>query len=141
MKCEFCGSENTVKNGFVRGKQRYLCKDCGKNFTLEDGRRRNVVSERIFDLMCCSENLTIKNIDTRNDFIGRFSWYFGVSRRTVIRWIKCRAYHTQLSGIIQALRSVDEVKEEYLDRKKSFLCACINLDDNANAIIIVQRKN
>ena len=142
MKCEFCESQNTVKNGFVRGKQRYLCKACGKTFTLEDGRKNNVVSERIFDLMCCSENISVSNyIDSKNEFIGIFSKHFGVSKRTINRWIKRREYHTQLSGVLSQLGSIDYVSEEYLDRRKNFLCVCINLDDNANATIIVQRKS
>src|SRR3954453_12047626 len=28
-----CGAEEHVKNGFVKGKQRYRCKACGLNFT------------------------------------------------------------------------------------------------------------
>jgi transposase len=31
--CKRCGGEEQVKNGFMRGKQRYLCKGCGPNFT------------------------------------------------------------------------------------------------------------
>jgi transposase len=31
--CKRCGSEAHVKNGRMRGKQRYLCKSCGLNFT------------------------------------------------------------------------------------------------------------
>ena len=31
--CKRCGSEEQVKNGLMRGKQRYLCKGCGLNFT------------------------------------------------------------------------------------------------------------
>src|SRR3954465_533855 len=33
LRCKGCGSEEQVKNGFMRGKQRYLCKACGLNFT------------------------------------------------------------------------------------------------------------
>src|SRR3954453_5990295 len=33
LHCKRCGSERQVKNGLMRGKQRYLCKDCGLNFT------------------------------------------------------------------------------------------------------------
>ena len=33
LRCKRCGSEEQVKNGLMRGKQRYLCKDCGLNFT------------------------------------------------------------------------------------------------------------
>src|ERR687897_2172285 len=31
--CKRCGSEEWVKNGLMRGKQRYRCKGCGLNFT------------------------------------------------------------------------------------------------------------
>src|ERR671911_2894989 len=31
LRCKRCGSEEQVKNGLMRGKQRYLCKGCGLN--------------------------------------------------------------------------------------------------------------
>ena len=31
-KCFFCGSEDLVKDGFIRGHQRLKCKACGKRF-------------------------------------------------------------------------------------------------------------
>ena len=33
LRCERCGCDEQTKNGFMRGKQRYRCKDCGLNFT------------------------------------------------------------------------------------------------------------
>jgi transposase len=33
LRCKGCGGERHVKNGFMRGKQRYRCKGCGLNFT------------------------------------------------------------------------------------------------------------
>ena len=33
LRCKRCGSEARIKNGFMRGKQRYRCKACGLNFT------------------------------------------------------------------------------------------------------------
>src|SRR3954462_13843602 len=33
LRCKRCGSEDHVKNGLMRGQQRYLCKGCGLNFT------------------------------------------------------------------------------------------------------------
>ncbi|MBR8835660.1 MAG: TetR/AcrR family transcriptional regulator [Stigonema ocellatum SAG 48.90 = DSM 106950] len=35
MKCPHCHSQRLSKNGHRHGKQRYLCKDCGKQFPLE----------------------------------------------------------------------------------------------------------
>src|SRR5688572_25399099 len=33
LRCKRCGSAEQVKNGFMRGQQRYRCKACGLNFT------------------------------------------------------------------------------------------------------------
>ena len=33
LRCKGCGSEEQVKNGLMRGKQRCRCKACGLNFT------------------------------------------------------------------------------------------------------------
>ena len=33
LRCKRCGSQEQVKNGLMRSKQRYLCKACGLNFT------------------------------------------------------------------------------------------------------------
>ena len=36
ISCKKCGhKESIVKSGFLRGKQRYNCKDCGIYFTVE----------------------------------------------------------------------------------------------------------
>ena len=33
MRCGKCGSTNKVKAGYNHGKQRYKCKECGRQFT------------------------------------------------------------------------------------------------------------
>lgn len=33
LRCKRCGSDEQVKNGLMRSKQRYRCKACGPNFT------------------------------------------------------------------------------------------------------------
>ena len=35
MNCTRCKPGNKVKRGFVRKRQRYNCKDCGYNYTVE----------------------------------------------------------------------------------------------------------
>ena len=32
-RCPKCKSKEKVKNGYNKGKQRYLCKECGRNYT------------------------------------------------------------------------------------------------------------
>ena len=33
LRCKRCGSREQVKNGLMRGRQRYRCRGCGLNFT------------------------------------------------------------------------------------------------------------
>ena len=50
--CRACGSENNVKWGNRRGKQCYMCKDCGFQFTREDERRDEKTVLRAVALYC-----------------------------------------------------------------------------------------
>jgi transposase-like protein len=38
--CEHCGGYRSVKNGYVKGKQRYKCKDCSKTYREGDEREK-----------------------------------------------------------------------------------------------------
>ncbi len=40
LRCKRCGSAEQVKNGLMRGQQRYRCKACGLNFTDTPARGR-----------------------------------------------------------------------------------------------------
>lgn len=44
--CKNCGSQQLVKNGFVRQKQRYRCKECGLNFVEGDGRTSDAIAAK-----------------------------------------------------------------------------------------------
>jgi transposase len=44
--CKNCGSEHAVKNGLVRGKQRYRCKECGLNFVVGDARTNEKIAAK-----------------------------------------------------------------------------------------------
>lgn len=45
-ECKNCRSSRTVKNGFVRGKQRHLCKDCGYTFVEGDKRTNDKIAAK-----------------------------------------------------------------------------------------------
>jgi len=48
--CKKCGSIKYVKNGFVRGLQRYRCQECGCNFT--NTKRRGIhLALRVFGIV------------------------------------------------------------------------------------------
>ena len=40
VSCKNCHQNNTIKNGYVRSKQRYKCNNCGYNFVLGDARHK-----------------------------------------------------------------------------------------------------
>lgn len=77
MYCCQCGSANYRKNGFTRGKQRYLCKDCGYNFTNNHG-RGYPLEVQIQALKLYSENMGIRSI-------ARF---LEVDPSTVMLWVR-----------------------------------------------------
>lgn len=33
-ECPKCHSRDIIKSGLIRGKQRYMCKECGRQFTI-----------------------------------------------------------------------------------------------------------
>ncbi len=112
MKCSKCASENKVKNGLVKGRQRYRCKDCGNNYSIEQKSTAKLPSERRMGLMMYLEGLGFNSI-------GRL---LGVSHVAVIKWIK--KYGSQLSEIknespVQVVE-VDEM-HSYIMQKKLLL--------------------
>jgi transposase len=38
--CRFCNAEKLVKHAFINGKQRYICRVCGRNQLEKDGRQK-----------------------------------------------------------------------------------------------------
>ena len=77
LRCKRCGSEEQVKNGLMRGKQRYRCKACGLNFTATPPRGmplRVKVTAVLLYLSGLSMNRTAKLL--------------GVSTPTVMTWIE-----------------------------------------------------
>ena len=78
MECPTCKSENQRKNGKVDGgKQRYLCKDCGRNYT-EHAARGYSLALRLQALKLFKEGMPLRGI-------GRI---LGVSNVSVLNWIR-----------------------------------------------------
>jgi transposase len=79
-KCQKCNSVNYVKNGNVRGKQRYICKDCKYTFVKEQ--KQVKLSNEVIDALVLLLYSTGK---ASCRFIGRL---FGVSGNTISNWLK-----------------------------------------------------
>ena len=81
MVCKRCGGVSYTKNGFVRGLQRYKCRDCGCNFTNTPPRGKPAAMKALAVLLYSMGNASY-------GMIGRF---LGVSQVTVYKWIKSAA--------------------------------------------------
>lgn len=79
VRCYHCGSEKLVKNGHApNGKQKYRCKDCGKSS------REHPVAKGYSEK---KKEEILKAYQERSSLRG-LSRTFGVSRTTVIKWLK-----------------------------------------------------
>lgn len=127
MKCPKCRSEKKVKNGFMKGRQRYLCKDCGNNYSVEKKSTAKLPSERRLGLMMYLEGVGFNSI-------GRL---LGVSHVAVIKWIK--KYGSQLSEIKNEnpveVVELDEM-HSYIKSKKAIVEYGLQLIEKENDTLI-----
>jgi transposase len=77
LHCKRCGSEEYVKNGLMRGKQRFLCKACGLNFTDTPARGKPLAMKAAAVLLYVS-GLSM----------NRTAKLLGVSTPTVQAWLE-----------------------------------------------------
>ena len=76
-RCKRCGSEERVKNGLMRGKQRYRCKACGLNFT-DTPPRGMPLAVKVTAVLLYVSGLSM----------NRTAKLLGVSTPTVMAWIE-----------------------------------------------------
>jgi transposase-like protein len=78
MNCSRCNCSNSVKSGKIRGRQRYQCKECGCNYTVELKSTAKSKSQKRQALQLYLEGLGFRSI-------GRI---LGVSNVSVLNWIR-----------------------------------------------------
>ena len=78
MKCPRCTSESAVKNGKIQNRQRFKCKDCGCNYTVEMKSSAKPKETKRMALELYLEGLGFHSI----------SRILKVSHVAVIKWIK-----------------------------------------------------
>lgn len=97
--CKNCGDGGIVKNGVVRGKQRYKCKGCGYNFVAGDGRvDPNAAVKRAFAVILYSLG---------KGSYGFIAKLFGVTPPAVLKWIRAEAAGLQAPAISGAIREME----------------------------------
>lgn len=100
--CSKCTCNQIVKNGFTKGSQRYKCKACGFNFTIERRGRGKPESQKRMALHMYLEGLGFRSI-------GRI---LKVSNVSVLKWI--RSFGEKIKELRQKAKP-EEVKVIELD--------------------------
>jgi transposase len=84
IQCKNCKSEKIVKNGIVREKQRYKCKDCNYNFVIGDERTNEKIAAKkamcvlLYTLSKASYNGLARIFDTWPSLVYRWIVEAGV---------------------------------------------------------------
>ena len=99
MHCKKCDKSLVVKNGFVRRKQRYRCKECLYNFVEGDERvRQENVVKRAFVIILYSMSKGTFN------FLGKL---FKVSPTTIYNWVRKEAEMLPFPDIKNSIQEVE----------------------------------
>ena len=80
IACKNCNGGKISKNGIVRGKQRYKCKECGYNFVVGD--------ERTNDRVIALKALVVLFYALAKGSYNMLGTIFGRNRSLIYRWIK-----------------------------------------------------
>ncbi len=92
--------KNTHKSGIIRGKQRYKCRDCGKNFLETDGRSKPTTEAKralavmLYTFSKASYNFLAKKI-------------FHCSPTTVMNWIKRAGAEAKMPEITEDIKEIE----------------------------------
>ena len=138
--CKKCGSDKSVKNGVVGGKQRYKCKKCGCNFREGDQRtNEKVMAKKALCILLYSM--------AKGSFrmMGRI---LGIDHTLVYRWV--RAYgeslpEPEVSGDIQEIE-FDEMwhfiksKKTNFGSSKPLIVAQGDLWPGCSAVVMLQHS-
>lgn len=107
--CKHCGSENIVKDGFIKGKQRYLCKSCSKTFRIGDNREKYDIHKKVRIIKLYTEGVGIRSIERLEE----------VPSSLIIHWI--RSFAKIIREKICSIKVPDNAKEiEILEMDELF---------------------
>ena len=113
MECPRCKQNNNVKNGIIKNKQRYLCKECNYSYTVAEIGKSHALKRQAINLYL--EGLSYRSIER----------ILNVSNVSIMKWVQ------KLGKEIEAIRGkeveidiirIDELNK-FIKRKK------INIDD------------
>jgi transposase len=112
IPCKNCQQNNTVKNGYVRNKQRYKCHSCGDNFVEGDARHtRETAGKKALSILVYSLG------KSSFGFLGKLC---GVSRTTTYYWVRQVAATIDEPTLAPDVQAIDfDERWHFLQSKKA----------------------
>ena len=105
MRCRFCQSDQTIKYGKIRNKQRYQCKACHIHFVQDVSYRGIDIEKKLQALKLLKEGMGFRST-------ARF---LGVTLTSVQRWFKNKSKIIRESHNNVEVSSLKEVESVELD--------------------------
>jgi transposase-like protein len=131
MKCPKCSQGDYVKDGIVKGRQRYQCKHCKYRYTVEQIGKPNALKKLAIELYL--EGLGFRSIER----------ILGVSNVTVMNWVRALGKKVEEYRNIEGSVEVIEMDElhTYIQSKKTIVgygLLLIGLDKNLSISCLAQ---
>lgn len=109
LVCKHCGSELLVKDGFLQGKQRYLCKACKRTSRSGDKRRKYTIEQQIRVVRLYTEGVGLRSIERLE----------GIPASLLVYWI--RNFAKIIKDKLLSVKISSDVKEiEILEMDELF---------------------
>jgi transposase-like protein len=107
--CKHCGGSKVTKDGLVKNKQRYLCKECKKRFRIGDEREKYPIEKKIKVVKLYTEGMGLRSIERLE----------GISTPLLIHWI--RSFSKMIREKICTTKIPEDLKEiEILEMDELF---------------------
>lgn len=97
--CKNCGSAKLVKDGLVKNKQRYLCKECGKTLRIGDDREKYSLEQRIRFIKLYTEGMGLRAISRTEK----------ISAPLLVHWV--RTFTKMIREKLRTTEIPDNLKE------------------------------
>lgn len=126
MVCKKCLSESVVKNGIVRGQQRYKCKECNLNFVEGDKRvKQSTLIKKALSIILYTMSKASFN------FLGKL---FNCSPTQPYNWIKDAALN------IEDPQVRDNIQEIEIDEMWHFVKKKLKNSGSSKPLIVAHGK-
>jgi transposase len=124
IPCKRCMSRRVVRNGVVRGKQRYRCMDCKYNFIEGD--------DRVDQWLTVKKALALILFSLGSPSLRRLAHIFGVSESLIRSWVQDQKAKLPLREVH------GEIKDMGFEQMRNFILAEIKDSVPSNPWIVAQ---